>query len=58
MVSLRFRNVGHARHLVIGILISSDRIGDWYPERNLFQILIAITSGIVSLTSVARYAEV
>jgi len=22
------------------------RIGDWYPERNIFQILIAITSGI------------
>jgi hypothetical protein len=21
------------------------RIGDWYPERNLFQILIALTSG-------------
>jgi hypothetical protein len=21
------------------------RIGDWYPERNIFQILIALTSG-------------
>jgi len=21
-------------------------IGDWYPERNLFQILIALTSGL------------
>jgi hypothetical protein len=24
---------------------TSPRIGDWYPERNLFQILIALTSG-------------
>lgn len=23
-----------------------DRIGDWYPERNIFQILIALTSGL------------
>ena len=23
----------------------NNSIGDWYPERNLFQILIALTSG-------------
>lgn len=23
-----------------------DRVGDWYPERNVFQILIALTSGL------------
>lgn len=27
------------------------RIGDWYPERNIFQILIAITSGGLHLIS-------
>lgn len=60
MVSLRLRNVGHTQRILSVVLISLSfyRIGDWYPERNLFQILIAITSGTVFLTSVARYAEV
>lgn len=30
-------------------LTNIDRVGDWYPERNIFQILIALTSGLLGL---------
>jgi len=45
MVSLSVRNVRSlqlAYHQSVHRLSS---IGDWYPERNIFQILIALTSG-------------
>lgn len=30
---------------VCGSYLILNRVGDWYPERNIFQLLIAITSG-------------
>ena len=34
----------HVTRIVVH-LVGTHRIGDWYPERNIFQILIAINSG-------------
>lgn len=34
-----------SRDEIVVHLIGAHRIGDWYPERNIFQILIAINSG-------------
>lgn len=35
------------------IYIPDGSIGDWYPERNLFQILIALTAGRLLLILIA-----
>jgi hypothetical protein len=47
MVSFSF---SHVRFLVaLDHCSGSNSIGDWYPERSLFQILIALTSGKLGL---------
>lgn len=48
MVSLSVRNVWLSLFACYQTVHRLSSIGDWYPERNIFQILIALTSGTCS----------
>lgn len=46
MVSVRFSHVRACQVTSVPLTANSrNRIGDWYPERNIFQVLIALTAG-------------